>query len=1131
MSRSEQILISKLDAFIRKFYKNELLKGAILAFAAALMWFLSITFLEYLGNFSTGIRLLLFVLLVSGVATILAFYILKPLLKLFSFGKVISHHQAAIIIGNHFPDVKDKLLNTLQLQQQNTTLLPGSLLEASIEQRTRELTPLPFQSVIRFSDNRRWLKFAAIPVTVIGAILLINAGMLTDPAGRIVNYHEEYIPEAPFQFELQNENLQVLEMQPIQISVKAKGENIPSEMMIEYSGKRFKMKNMGKGVFTFDLTPRLTQNFRFVANGYYSSDYVLSVLPRPSLQQFVIDLDYPAYTGKKNEKVVNNGDLYVPEGTAVKWSISSKNTDKLIIQYGDSSVVLKTGLSSQATFRRIAKYSLSYSIISENKYVRIGDSVLYNIKVIPDQYPIIQVDEKVDSSDDMIRYFMGTAADDYGFNGISFHYRVKSGATNGKLESRGIQANLQFSSTSFNHYFDLHQLNLSPGDVVEYFFSVSDNDRVNGSKTTSSQTKIYKVPTEEELKKQHQLTNEASRNNMNEMLKEVQDFRKQMDEFRKNVQSSSKPDWRQQQKLNELMMEQKELQEKMKEMNEQFKNDLEKMKEFEQLSPEMLEKKELLEKLMDELLTDDIKKMMEELQKMLDSYNKEKMNEKLEDFQFNMEDYEKQLDRALEQFKQMEFEEKLQDAMEKLESIKESQEKLNEMTQDKTLNQEQLAKEQDELKEKMEELKDDLKAMDELNKELQNKRDMEGLEDKAEETKQEMQEGSEKISEGKNKKAGEHQKNAEQKMQEMMEQMQGMQQQQQQQNEEDVDALRALLENIIKLSFDQEQVMADMQGLDRHDPRFYEVGKQQRKLRDDAGMIRDSLFALSKRVPQIESFVNKEISIINRSMDKALVLITERQTAMASAEKQTAMTSLNNLALMLAETLDQMQQQMASQMQQPGSGSCTKPGGGSPKQSGSMSMQQMQKQLQQQLEKMKKMMENGQKPGGQKGDKPGENNPGQQGQGNSGNPGQNPGNSEQFAKMAAEQQALRKMIQQMRQELNMDGSGKGNGLQPIEDQLEKNEEELIHKKITNEMLMRQQDILTRLLEHEKAERERGMDEKRESKEGKNEDRGNLEKYFEYNRKKSKELELLRTIPPDLQPYYKRKVSEYFNSVQ
>ena len=79
-------------------------------------------------------------------------------------------------------------------------------------------------------------------------------------------------------------------------------------------------------------------------------------------------------------------------------------------------------------------------------------------------------------------------------------------------------------------------------------------------------------------------------------------------------------------------------------------------------------------------------------------------------------------------------------------------------------------------------------------------------------------------------------------------------------------------------------------------------------------------------------------------------------------------------------------------------------------------------------------------------------------------------------------------------------------------------------------MRRQQEILSRLLESEKAEKEREQDEQRKSNEAKNEVLSNPERFLEYKRLKEKEMELLNTVPPGLTPYYKEKVQTYFNNL-
>ena len=116
----------------------------------------------------------------------------------------------------------------------------------------------------------------------------------------------------------------------------------------------------------------------------------------------------------------------------------------------------------------------------------------------------------------------------------------------------------------------------------------------------------------------------------------------------------------------------------------------------------------------------------------------------------------------------------------------------------------------------------------------------------------------------------------------------------------------------------------------------------------------------------------------------------------------------------------------------------------------------------------------------------------------------------------------------MRNELNKDGKGSGNELNKLLDELEKQEDDLINRNIQRQLIDRQQEILTRLLESEKALKERGFDEKRESKSGKEQPNSNLLRFDEYNKEKLRQIELLKSVDPGLKKYYKDKANDYFN---
>ena len=430
------------------------------------------------------------------------------------------------------------------------------------------------------------------------------------------------------------------------------------------------------------------------------------------------------------------------------------------------------------------------------------------------------------------------------------------------------------------------------------------------------------------------------------------------------------------------------------------------------------------------------------------------LEEELEKMELSNKDLEKELDRSLELFKQMEFQQKLDDVKSKMDELAKKQEKLAEQSENKDANSEELKEKQDELNKEFDELSKEMDELKKMDEELERPNGMEDNKEEKESIAKDMQESSEQLDNNKSSKASKSQKSAAEKMKEMSEKMASLQSQAVDQGE-DMESLRQLLDNLVHLSFEQEALMETYKASNPQSPEYVKLAQKQKKLKDDAKMIEDSLFALSKRVVQLQSVVNKEINLINANMDKTLEFMSERMKPMAASRQQYVMTSLNNLALLFDEALQQMQQQAQKQ----GEGSCDNPGGnGKPKSgAGNMgSLKKMQEQLSKQLEQMEKALKEGQKPGGKKpGQKPGE---------GSMMPG-GMGTSESLAKMAAQQAKIRQELQKLKNK----GAQGTEGMSKL---MEENEQDIVNKRITQETLNRQQEILTRLLESEKAERKR-----------------------------------------------------------
>ncbi len=1120
MSNNYQILISKLDAFIRKYYKNKLLRGGIYSVGLLLAAFIVFTTLEYFGQFDITGRTILFYTFLAITIYLLVNYVAIPLSKLYKFGKVINHNQAAEIIGNHFDEVKDKLINVLQLEHLAETR-NNNLLLASIDQKSLELKPVPFSNAVNLTENKKHLKYLLIPLLLLIGISIVSPNIFTIGTERLVNHNTYIAPLAPFNMEIGNNSLSVLKNKDFELNVVVSGNQLPDKLYLEQDGNKYPLTKTDKKNYAFTFkNVQKNKDFKLYASGFYSKEYELKVVPNPILTDFSVAINYPKYLNKPNEILQNTGDLVLPEGTKIQWNIKAEDTDFLYFVLGDSSYRL-TSPNTNFTYSKTAKQNQGYAIIPSNSFVEFGDTVQYSLQVIPDKFPAIQVDEKRDSTNDKRLYFKGEISDDYGFSGLAFSYRITtkldSLPNRNELKSFKIPFNSSVGVDEFFHFWNLEELKMLPGDEIEYYFTVWDNDGVNGRKAAKTSLKTFKSKTIEERNTDASKSNQDIKKNLSESITEAKQIQKDLEELKKKLSEKKELGWEEKEKMKELLDKQKELEKKVNEIQKENEKNNAQQKEYKQFNEEILKKQEQLQKLFDELMTDEMKEMMDKLQEMMEKLDKGMMENEMEKLDMSNKDLEKELDRSLELFKQMEFEQKLDEAKTKLDELAKKQEELSEKTKDKKESNESLDKKQEELNKEFEEVKKDLEELNKMDKELENPKGIEEeTKEKQEEISKEMENSSEQIKSNKNKKASESQKEAAKKMQEMAQKM-GAMQQEAQNSGEDMDALRQLLDNLLHLSFEQEDLMENYKKMDSKSPEYVKTTQRQKKLKDDAKMIEDSLFALSKRVVQLESTINREIAAINNYMDKTIGYMAERQTPMAASSQQFVMTSINNLALLFDEALQQMQKQA---QQKPGEGSCDKPGGNGKPKSGMGSIKKMQEQLNKQMEAMKKALEEGNKPGGKKpGDKPGEG----EGEG-MGMPGGQGGMSQSLAKMAAQQAKIREELNKLKE-----GKG-GQGIDGLSKLMEQNETDIVNKRITQQTINRQKEILTRLLESEKADREREWDDKRESKEGKNQPKGNPELFFEYNKEKDQEVDLIKTTPPNLNSFYKKKVTQYFQNI-
>ena len=1107
-------LLDKLDKFVRKYYVNELIKGGLYTISLGVLCFLLFALAEHFFYFDPNIRKVLMWSFLGLTAFMLYRWIGLPLTKYFKLGRRISHEQAASIIGEHFTDVQDKLLNVLQLKKSSDP--DNSLAMASIERKTAQIAPIKFQKAIDLTNNKRYLPYAIPPLMILIALLVAAPTLITDSTHRIIHNNEVFEKAAPFHFSIENEALSVPQYDDYTLNVKVEGDLLPKQVYIDVNGFQYRMKAVAKDHYRYTFkNVQQEQAFFMEAENVKSNASTLEVILKPSILSMEAAIDYPAYTGQRDERRDNVGDIVIPEGSKIKWLVEAENTSELTYAFGSNAhKSLELDRNGRYSFEKRIRNNTNYKLQLGNESLPKNDSVEYSIQVIKDQYPNISLQQFVDSSDLNNLYLAGTVSDDYGISKLFFQYEILDELNKQKVqETSQLEVKRNSKTQAYDYVFNVDSLKLDAGDQLIYFFEVFDNDGVNGAKSTKSDIKQLRKPTEEEFEDKEEQNEDEINKALAEAKKKSDEINKDLKDLKDKLIQEKEMSWQMKQDLENLMDRQQQLNEEVQQAEEKFKENLENQEEFSEPSEALKEKQEKLQELFEEMQDPKAQELMEKINELMQELDRESTLEMLEQMDLEEMEFNMDLDRLQELFKQLELERDMMQQTERLEELAKEQQELSEETQEQNgeeksdQEQAELEEQQEEINEEFEEIQEELEKLQERNEALESPKSMEDPSDKTEDIENDLQESLEQLEQQQNNQASESQQNASEKMQELASELQQqMQAGQMEQMQEDMKSMRQLLENLIGLSFEQEALIEDVRRTKKQTPKFTELVQQQYKLKGDFGLIEDSLQALSKRVVEIESFILEKVTEINGQMDKGLKMLEERKKGDASNQQRRIMKNTNDLALMFEESMQNMQQQMAQQM--PGQQACEKPGQGKPKPGqGSKPMDKItqgQKELNGDMQKMKEGTEK----------------EGEEGQ----------GSSEEFAKMAARQSALRQALQEKIKELQSKGKG-SKELQDLANEMDKIETDLVNKRLTNEMLLRQKDIVTRLLEAENAEREQEFEEKRQSKTAEELAKEIPPAYQEYLKVREAQIEPFQNVSPALKAYYKKLVDAYYSSLK
>jgi hypothetical protein len=399
MDKSYKQFVDKLNSYIRKFYLYQLIRGGMLFILLLLAYLGSIALLEYFNYFDPKVKLIIVVISLIINLLIAVYFLIVPFIKLLGLGKLLTFYDVSDLLNKRYPEIKDRLINILELASRSESNYSNDLIQASINQKINELKIFSFTDAIRYKDLK------PVFFVFIATVLFFTMGFVSFPdvfresSVRLIRYQQQFEKPAPYTFNLLTQNMEVVMGESLELILSCEGKQVPQTMYVNIGGNDFLMTKE-KEQFRYTLE-NVNSSFTiyFTDKKYYSRDYAIKVINKPFISGFSLIVEPPSYTGLITETLHNIGDLKIASGTAVTWHINTVDTDSLELILNDS-ISLKGSKTEQGfEVKKTFFNNTDYRIAVKNARLKEENSLVYKVQIMPDLFPEIKVVQVRDTLD------------------------------------------------------------------------------------------------------------------------------------------------------------------------------------------------------------------------------------------------------------------------------------------------------------------------------------------------------------------------------------------------------------------------------------------------------------------------------------------------------------------------------------------------------------------------------------------------------------------------------------------------------------------------------------------------------------------------------------------------------------
>ncbi|MBN2856956.1 MAG: hypothetical protein JXN63_01005 [Candidatus Delongbacteria bacterium] len=1013
-----------------------------------------------------------------------------------------------------------------------------------------------------FDMKSRKSEYKRLFISFVLFSIILFSGTAGSAFDRIVKYKSDFSLPPSHSLHIGKTELYIPESDTLEIICSSSGsvpEIVTLKKVITQSGNELSsiIANDGSDRFVF-REPAVNDLICFFESEETRSDTCrVVVLKRPHADELYARLKSPAYTRLE----VKEYDRSFTEITGYKGSVLSLNLKSDPLGADSVLVVFKTGerilmeknseteFSSNIRLKSGSEFHFSlYRSTFEGNTLTNLSPVIHKLEVLNDEYPFINLIYPEDGmllKEDMNIPVFATGTDDFEVSRIELHMRKvsfnrftgrseKSDYVVRRLENAGDKEGVSV----VNSYEPCSGLNLLPEDKVELFLRIFDNDDISGPKYTDSQVRTVILPSIEQLLTKTEKNYEEQDKILNSELERNKDILESIDDISEKLKKNRELNWEDKNRLDQILQEQEKMKRNLEDLESEIEKNISMLDENSVLSDETMKKYMKLQQLVDEMFSKDIKEKLKDLSELSndEKFDKASYAELLKDFEKNQQKFRNDLEKTIEILEQIKNEYLLDKLLKQLDLMISEQNEINlDLTE---FSAQEMLKKEASVEKSFEFFKKELQSSSESMEGL----GIDSVKQKAEEI--DLEENFSEIrSQMYSSEFTEARKTGNEissKLLDIKEDIEGIKNKMMDEEKEKlVKELNSVISDLIAVSDELENIKNFSKDIPSDSGHASKLIRDYARIGSSLETAAVKIFEISKRTFFIDKTVIAQIGRIEELFRSTSVVFNNRQFSFTYETNAVLMGSINNLAVMLNEAIEELRsaespsglEEMLKKMEemarkQAELNSKTSQSMSSSQGAGMTQMQEMMNRLAQeqaQLYDALMKMQSGMKSPGEQGEPgsegaPGDGIEGQQGNAGSGSPGNSGARGNSGTPVSGENGTP-----------SAQGNGLGKKLGNIGSDMKEIEDQLKDKRLDESLLSKQDRVLEKLLDAVESLKREKLDNKRESRTG---DLRALDpgKINIKNENDLKEM-LIRTLKDGYSNEYKIKIKKYFRQLE